>query len=152
VEQKEAGTYSYYIHDYTNRNKTNSNALSMSEAYVELYSGNELLYTIHIPENNIGTVWHVFDIDGATGQVTLINEFSNESKPQNVGNSMAVTSLEDAMVPLKDYEIQDQQEKTESVIEEEQSSEASEQQNSDSETQGNITSETEEQQETEASI
>lgn len=152
VEQKEAGTYSYYIHDYTNRNKTNSNALSMSEAYVELYSGNELLYTIHIPENNIGTVWHVFDIDGATGQVTLINEFSNESNSQNVGNSLAVASLEDAMVPLKDYEIQDQQETTESVIEEEQSSEASEQQNSDSETQGDITSETEEQQETEASI
>ena len=135
VEQKEAGTYSYYIHDYTNRNKTNSNALSMSEAYVELYSGNELLYTIHIPENNIGTVWHVFDIDGATGQVTLINEFSNESNPQNVGNSLAVASLEDAMVPLKDYEIQDQQETEASITEEEQ--------NSDSETQDEIIGETE---------
>lgn len=110
VEQKEAGTYSYYVHDYTNKYDTNSNKLSMSGAYVELYSGNELLYTIHIPENNIGSVWHVFDIDGITGQVTLVNEFSNEDNPSNVGNSLGIIGLEEATISMKDYELNEEQE------------------------------------------
>lgn len=110
VEQKEAGTYSYYVHDYTNKYDTNSNKLSMSGAYVELYSGNELLYTIHIPENNIGSVWHVFDIDGTTGQVTLVNEFSNEDNPSNVGNSLGIIGLEEATISMKDYELNEEQE------------------------------------------
>lgn len=121
VEKKEAGMYSYYVHDYTNRENTNSNELSMSSAYVELYSGNKLLYTIHVPENNVGTVWHVFDIDGETGQVTLVNEFSNESIPDNVGNPLEVISFDRTTTPMKDYEIQEQQE--------EQSAEATAEQN-----------------------
>lgn len=127
VEQKEVGTYSYYVHDYTNRNNTNSNKLSMSGAYVELYSGNDLLYTIHVPENHVGTVWHVFDIDGETGQVTLVNEFSNENNPGNVGNSLAIASFGETTIPMKDYEIQEQQEK--------QRPEATEEQNADAEMQ-----------------
>ena len=127
VEQKEVGTYSYYVHDYTNRNNTNSNKLSMSGAYVELYSGNDLLYKIHVPENHVGTVWHVFDIDGETGDVTLVNEFSNENNPGNVGNSLAIASFGETTIPMKDYEIQEQQEK--------QRPEATEEQNADTEMQ-----------------
>lgn len=99
----------------------------MSGAYVELYSGNDLLYTIHVPENHVGTVWHVFDIDGETGQVTLVNEFSNENNPGNVGNSLAIASFGETTIPMKDYEIQEQQEK--------QRPEATEEQNADTEMQ-----------------
>ena len=107
VDQKKSGKYSYYVHDYTNRGNSNSNNLSTSDAYVELYFGNELLYTIHVPENNVGTVWHVFDIDGETGQVILVNEFSNENNPSRVGNPLEIASYSETSIPLKDYEIQE---------------------------------------------
>ncbi len=105
VREMVNGTYSYYVHDYTNRGSRSSTRLSNSGAYIQVYSANSLLYTINIPTNRGGTLWHVFDYDSETNQIQLINEFSYQSSPSSVGNtgSMGESDVEDV---LKDYEIE----------------------------------------------
>ena len=76
--------YSYYIHDFTNKSKTNSTALSMSGAKVQVYIGNSVR-TFNIPTNREGTVWHVFDYDAATATITPVNEFSYSSDETTLG-------------------------------------------------------------------
>ncbi len=85
ISETEDGTYSYYVHDFTNKESSSSADLSNSGAYVDLYSGNTLLYKISIPVNQKGTVWHVFDYNSQTNQIQLVNEFSYQSNPNNVG-------------------------------------------------------------------
>ena len=85
INQSEPGVYSYYVHDYSNRYDSNSTSMSNSGATVQLYVGNTLMYTINVPTNQVGTVWHVFDYDSNTGMITLANEFRNQSEPSYVG-------------------------------------------------------------------
>lgn len=74
------GTYSFYVHDYTNRYSSNSKAMSNSGAQVKLFSGDSLVATFNIPENREGTLWHVFDYDAATDEFKYVNEFSYAEK------------------------------------------------------------------------
>lgn len=99
--------YSYYIHDYTNRGSNNSTELSNSGAYIQLYSGNTLLYRIDIPQNQSGTLWHVFDYDSKTGLIKLANEFSYQYSPSSVGTNISTANEE---TKLKDYEIKEESE------------------------------------------
>jgi hypothetical protein len=73
-----AGTYFYSVHDYTNRNSSTSTGLANSNATVKLFfhDGQEL--TFNVP-NQPGTLWNVFEIDGATGAITPLNEMEFES-------------------------------------------------------------------------
>lgn len=106
INEVEPGIYSYYIHNYTNRYSNNSNALASSGAYIELYIGNTLMYTIHVPEEEDGTLWHVFDYNSETDLITLVNEFSYESSSSNVGNNITSLSETRKIVKeeIKDYE------------------------------------------------
>ena len=81
---KEDGTYSYLVHDYTNRNSYDSKRLSMSGAKVQVYVGDECAYTFNVPMNAGGTVWHVFDYNPKTGEIVPVNKMWYESSPQNV--------------------------------------------------------------------
>lgn len=71
------GVFKYSVHDFSNAGKTDSTALSLSNAAVRVYSGNTLIKTYTVPTDNVGTVWHVFDItkDG----IKNVNEFYNSS-------------------------------------------------------------------------
>ena len=55
--------FRYSVHDYSDGDSTTTTNLAKSNAVVHLYKGNTLLNTYHVPQNGIGTVWHVFDID-----------------------------------------------------------------------------------------
>lgn len=55
------GTYSFYIHDYTNRESENCTALADSGAKVQVYEGDSLLAEYNVPTSLVGTAWHVFD-------------------------------------------------------------------------------------------
>ena len=79
-----AGIYRYSVHDYTNKNSSTSTGLANSNATVKLffYDGQELTFNVpHQP----GTVWNVFEIDGATGTITPLNQMEFESNSDNVG-------------------------------------------------------------------
>lgn len=76
------GTYTYYVHDFSNRNSSSSNALSLSGAQVKLYiAGREEPIIYNVP-NQPGTLWKVFSIKN--GQVTSINEMSFHSNYRNL--------------------------------------------------------------------
>lgn len=85
VYEVSEGKYSFYVHDYSNRNSYSSTALANSGAQVKLFSGSELVATFVIPENRGGTCWHVFDLDTETGNFDYVNEFSYQSSPYGVG-------------------------------------------------------------------
>ena len=64
-------SYSFYVHNYTHKNKINSNKLSNSKASVKVYGDNKLLKIFQVPTNMEGVYWQVFNIDN--GQINEIN-------------------------------------------------------------------------------
>ena len=78
------GVYRYAVHDYTNRNANPSTGLAQSGASVKVFLSDGREQTFTVP-NAPGTVWTVFEIDGATGTVTPVNAMSYQSQPANVG-------------------------------------------------------------------
>lgn len=77
--------FSYYLHDYSNRSSLNSMGLSNSNATVTIYVKGEYKKTIYIPTNKIGTQWHAFDYHPDSQSIEVIDEFSNQSNAQLVG-------------------------------------------------------------------
>jgi hypothetical protein len=73
------GTYTYAVHDYSNRDASGSYALSNSGAIVRVYQGSTRIAEYHVPVDQIGTYWTVFQID-RSGNITPVNAISN-TKP-----------------------------------------------------------------------
>lgn len=74
--------FRYSVHNFSNRNNSSSNSLSLSNAMVQVYAGNEKVKTFNVPKNVVGTVWHVFDI--TEEGIKSVNEFYNESSAAGV--------------------------------------------------------------------
>lgn len=66
------GTYRYYIHNYSE-----TPAITSSHAVLQIYSYDSLVKTIQIPPTGMGHYWYVCDINGATGQVNVVNRIQN---------------------------------------------------------------------------
>jgi hypothetical protein len=79
------GPYRFYVHNYTNRNANPNRALGQSGAWVKLLLNTGEIYTFYVPYL-YGTAWRVFEIDGATGQVTEVNTMFYQSNPALVGS------------------------------------------------------------------
>ncbi|MDW7773305.1 MAG: putative Ig domain-containing protein [Desulfobulbaceae bacterium] len=90
ITDKVPGTYRYYVHDFTNRN-INSRWLSLSGAEVKVYSGNKEPLVFTVPYA-YGNVWHVFDLDGATGEITPIQIMSRQSEPGRIDYPVITSS------------------------------------------------------------
>ncbi|HPY64277.1 MAG TPA: carboxypeptidase regulatory-like domain-containing protein [Bacillota bacterium] len=73
------GAYTYAVHDYTNRNSSSSNKLSLSDAVVRVFIGSRQVAEYHVPTDQIGTYWTVFQINKA-GRIRPVNTVSN-TKP-----------------------------------------------------------------------
>ena len=76
------GIYRFSVHDYSNRNLTNSSALSNSSAQVRVYQNSGLVATFNVPPNTGGTLWTVFEMSGST--ISPINRMNYESVPSLV--------------------------------------------------------------------
>jgi hypothetical protein len=68
------GIYRYYVHDYSNSGTNPSTALSHSGAQIKVYQSTGLIATYNMPSNQGGTIWAVFELNGAT--FTPINTLS----------------------------------------------------------------------------
>ncbi len=79
LTQFNSGTYRYSVHDYSNRSSASSTALSSSGAQVKVFQGSTQLATFNVPTGNTGTLWTVFEMDGASRTITPKNIFSNVS-------------------------------------------------------------------------
>ena len=73
------GTFRYYVHDFTNRNIKGS-ALAASEARVVVHFGTGADSLVFEVPPQAGTVWHVFEIDGLSGQLTAVNRMAFQSE------------------------------------------------------------------------
>lgn len=69
------GTYSFYVHDYTNSGNTSSTAMSQSGAIVEVYLDGNFYKAYPVPTGQSGVYWHVFDYDAATNTIKDVNRY-----------------------------------------------------------------------------
>ncbi|WP_235728242.1 cell wall-binding repeat-containing protein [Metabacillus indicus] len=91
INHQKDGVYRYSIHDFSNGGYTDSDELSKSGAVVEVYRGSYLVRTFHVPTNQTGTLWTVFELNGST--IVPINTVSNtdvytQNSRQTQGNSV----------------------------------------------------------------
>jgi len=77
------GVYRYSVHDYTNSGSASSDALSKSNATVNVYKGSILVATFHVPTDQKGSIWTVFELSG--NQIKPINKFGN-GNDSNINN------------------------------------------------------------------
>lgn len=72
-----AGTYKYYVSDYTNLKQENylSDAMANSGAVVSVYSANGLLESFYVPRGEKGVIWHVFNI--SNGRIVPVQRYFN---------------------------------------------------------------------------
>jgi len=80
-----SGTYTYYVHDFSNRGSSNSSSLANSNAQVKLYIWNKEEPIVYNVPNLEGTLWKVFSI--TNGEIIVHNEMSYVSNPSAVGNN-----------------------------------------------------------------
>lgn len=73
------GTYTYAVHDYSNKALSYSTDLSFSGAVVRVFSGSNQVAEYNVPTDQAGTYWTVFEID-SSGRIMPINTVSN-TKP-----------------------------------------------------------------------
>ncbi len=74
------GTYHYFVHDYTNRDRPASVTLSHSAAEVRLYQGGQT-YRFHTDNESAGGVWHVCDLivdQEGKARVQRINRYDSQ--------------------------------------------------------------------------
>ena len=76
INQLFAGTYTYYIKNYSG----GGSGLKNSNAVVQVYNGESCAANIiEVPTDTNGLFWHVCDIDGATGDVTVVNQIQSSA-------------------------------------------------------------------------
>ena len=76
IGQLFTGTYTYYIRNFTG----GSDGLKNSGAVAQIYSGESCTATIiEVPTDSDGVYWHVCNIDGATGDITVVNQIQNSA-------------------------------------------------------------------------
>ena len=70
--------YTFYVHDWTNKNNSASTQLSASGAKVSIYSGssNIPVEEFSVPDG-VGNVWKVFTYNSVTGEIFASNTISN---------------------------------------------------------------------------
>ncbi|MBN1465360.1 VWA domain-containing protein [candidate division KSB1 bacterium] len=73
ISQFVAGRYIFFVHNYSREQP-----ITVSNAVVQIYSRTGLLHTVNVPLVGDGAYWHICDIDGATGQVTIKNTIGGD--------------------------------------------------------------------------
>lgn len=72
ITQFEQGFYRYSVLDYVNKDTRNSFALAQSGANVTLILADGTQQIFEVP-NQAGVLWSVFEIDGSTGEIIILN-------------------------------------------------------------------------------
>ncbi|MFC2137859.1 MXAN_6640 family putative metalloprotease [Bacteroidota bacterium] len=74
IQELHDGTYGYYVYNFSG-----SDSLAKpGEIQVNIYDNSGLIQTIVPPSSGSGGYWHVCNIDGATGDITVINEIIDD--------------------------------------------------------------------------
>jgi uncharacterized protein YfaP (DUF2135 family) len=84
VVQFVPGVYRFSVHDWSNRGSTTSTALSASGAMVRVIRDNQEVERVNIVTGQGGTLWRVLEIDGASGNITVLNTLEFHSDPNTI--------------------------------------------------------------------
>ncbi len=78
INQSFSGNYIYYIYQYSS-----SGSLNESEGTIQIYNSPDCQgETIYAPTEGSGRYWYVCDIDGETGEITVINQLQDSEPTQ----------------------------------------------------------------------
>jgi hypothetical protein len=77
ISQRSAGNYVYAVNDPAPAGQI-SQARAIVHVYKNLGGVNGLAHAVVAPAAGTGSWWHVFDLDGATGNITIVNELRDE--------------------------------------------------------------------------
>ncbi|MBE3084603.1 MAG: S8 family serine peptidase [Bacteroidetes bacterium] len=77
------GTYTFYVHDYSNKIRSSSTALSTSGAQVKIYVAGQSSQIVYNVPNQQGTLWTVCSI--TDGVIISINTMNYKSSEDNIG-------------------------------------------------------------------
>ncbi len=83
VYKKVNGTYTFYVHDYTNRGSYQSTGIANSGVQIKVYISGRTEPYVFNPPNEDGTLWEVFSVKN--GKLKAINQMSYHSNPQTIG-------------------------------------------------------------------
>lgn len=83
----EDGVYQFFVHDYSNRYKTDSKEMSNSSAKIVVYINNVEKATYNIPADQVGNVWYVFNYDSVNGNINGINQIYNHTDPTDINKN-----------------------------------------------------------------
>jgi len=104
IYESAPGVYSYYVHDFTNKDNWDSDKLAGSSVKVEVYIGNLKQHTYYIPQGK-GTVWHVFDYDSSTEKFQTVNTMYYEDDSSEVGYTIEQykSSISSRLTSISNY-------------------------------------------------
>lgn len=86
IDQKKFGeNYYYFVHDFSNKDNSNTKSLSNSDAKVFVYVGQTLTKTYYVPKNQVGNIWNIFKIN-SNGEIEDVNSIISKTT-QEVGLS-----------------------------------------------------------------
>ncbi len=74
IKQRFDGTYRYAVHRYAG-----DGPITASGAHVQVYDSTGLIAEYWVPTSGSGNWWYVFDLDGATGAITVRNTIMETS-------------------------------------------------------------------------
>ena len=84
-ERQRQGTYYYAVY-----NDSNEMPFTSSNASLEIHNEGEAVMTIAAPTEGSGRWWYVLMMDGATGEITVVNEYLDRFHPYDPYDSGAV--------------------------------------------------------------
>ena len=84
ISQRNPGSYRFYVHDFTSSNSEDSMALANSGAKVTVYSGSGDEPAVFAPPSEAGTLWHVFNLEGADGTIVQVGKMANRKHPGRI--------------------------------------------------------------------
>lgn len=102
VRQLEPGIYTFFLHDYTNRESSDSTALGNSGSVVTVTIGT-VTKPFPVPVGQKGTVWEVCTYNSVTKELTPVNKMYYESDPGAVGDALLYNGLKLDSVDTNDF-------------------------------------------------
>ncbi|GAB1403940.1 MAG: choice-of-anchor J domain-containing protein [Lentimicrobiaceae bacterium] len=82
IYRLESGTYQYYIQNFSQ-----TPPLTESQAVLQIYNQHGLAKTVYVPETGAGNFWYVCDVEGSTGDITIINRIQSTAPGGRNGDS-----------------------------------------------------------------
>jgi PKD repeat protein len=74
IYQRYSGIYKCYVYNFSGNPD-----ITTSSGVVQIYNETGLISTVQVPQTGTGLYWNVAEVDGATGQLTIINTIQEQA-------------------------------------------------------------------------